>query len=216
MKNIDCLLKLASTTSGSRVDDNLYNACNCSRFRLLDVKAEAYEIPTVKAVLALHDNYELDVKTKETVTSDERREESDLIDKILDTDIMRTTMRFLVNKGYIPDDEYEFKDSMKRIWFSQFKRIDGDASSSGFETVFLAEKFDSDIIGLHDWIYYAKQEADSKLNYLGYIKEVKLGNVSHAQCSIFSFSRARCPKAACFLKLLLIFLASRIAERSGP
>ncbi|XP_043255452.1 poly(U)-specific endoribonuclease homolog [Colletes gigas] len=143
---------------------------------LLDVKAEAYEIPTVKAVLALHDNYEFDVKTKETVTTEERREESELIDKILETDIMKSTMKFLADKGYIPDDEYEFKDSLKRIWFSQFKRIDGDASSSGFETVFLAEKFDSDIIGLHDWIYYAKQEAEKKLNYLGYIKEVKLGD----------------------------------------
>ena len=119
---------------------------------LLDVKTEAYETPTVKAVLALHDNYEFDVKTKETVTSEERREEAELLDKILETDVMKTTMKFLVDKGYIQDDEYEFKDTMKRIWFSQFKRIDGDASSSGFETVFLAEKFDSDIIGLHDWI----------------------------------------------------------------
>ena len=143
---------------------------------LLDVKTEAYETPTVKAVLALHDNYEFDVKTKETVTSEERREEAELLDKVLETEVMKTTMKFLADKGYIQDDEYEFKDTMKRIWFSQFKRIDGDASSSGFETVFLAEKFDSDIIGLHDWIYYAKQEADKKLNYLGYIKEVKLGD----------------------------------------
>ncbi|CAK9802367.1 Endoribonuclease CG2145 [Anthophora quadrimaculata] len=143
---------------------------------LLSVKDEAYEIPTVKAVLALHDNYEFDVKTKETVTSEEREEESTLLDKILDTDVMKATMKFLADKGYIEDDKYEFKDTMKRIWFSQFKRIDGDASSSGFETVFLAEKFDSDIIGLHNWIYYAKQEAEKKLNYLGYIKEVKLGD----------------------------------------
>ncbi|XP_017892094.1 poly(U)-specific endoribonuclease homolog [Ceratina calcarata] len=143
---------------------------------LLTVKDEAYEIPTVKAVLALHDNYELDVKTKEVVTSEERREESELIDKILETEVMKSTMKFLANKGYIPDDEYEFKDSLKRIWFSQFKRIDGDASSSGFETVFLAEKFDSDIIGLHNWIYYAKQESAKNLNYLGYIKDLKLGD----------------------------------------
>lgn len=143
---------------------------------LLTVKDEAYEIPTVKSVIALHDNYELDVKTKETITPEERKEESDLLDKVLETDVMKATMKFLIDKGYIENDEYEFKDTMKRIWFSQFKRIDGDASSSGFETVFLAEQFDSDIIGLHNWIYYAKQEADKKLNYLGYIKEVKLGD----------------------------------------
>lgn len=140
---------------------------------------EAYEIPTVKAVIALHDNYELNVKTKETVTSEERKEESELLDKILETDVMKSMMKFLADKGYIQDDEYEFKDTMKRIWFSQFKRIDGDASSSGFETVFLAEQFDSDIIGLHNWIYYAKQEAEKNVNYLGYMKEVKLGDVSN-------------------------------------
>lgn len=143
---------------------------------LLSVKDEAYEIPTIKAIIMLHNNYELDVKVKEVVTSEERKEESELLDKILETDIIKTTMKFLIDKGYIQDDEFEFKDTIKRIWFSQFKRIDGDASSSGFETVFLAEQFDSDIIGLHNWVYYAKQEAEKKLNYLGYIKEVKLGD----------------------------------------
>ncbi|XP_078040509.1 uncharacterized protein LOC144471848 [Augochlora pura] len=143
---------------------------------LLDVKAEAYDLPTVKAVLALHDSYELDVRTKEVVTPEERRKEAELVDKIMETEIMKSTMKFLADKGYIPNDEYEFKDSMKRIWFSQFKRIDGDPSSSGFETVFLAEQFDTDILGLHNWIYYAKQEAAKKLNYLGYMKETKLGD----------------------------------------
>jgi poly(U)-specific endoribonuclease len=144
----------------------------------LEVKPEAYEIPTVKAVVALHDNYELDVKTKEHLTPEKRREESDLLDTVIATDVMKETMKFLADKGYVPNDEYEFKDALKRIWFSQFKRIDGDASSSGFETVFLAEKFDNEIIGLHDWIYFAKQEEAKNLNYLGYIKKLDLGTVS--------------------------------------
>nr|XP_033325504.1 poly(U)-specific endoribonuclease homolog [Megalopta genalis] len=143
---------------------------------LLEVKVEAYDLPTVKAILPLHDNYELDVRAKEVVTPEERRKEAELLDKIMETEVMKSTMKFLAEKGYIPDDEYEFKDSMKRIWFSQFKRIDGDPSSSGFETVFLAEQFDNDILGLHNWIYYAKQEAAKKLNYLGYMKETKLGD----------------------------------------
>ena len=176
----------------SKLDCNIYRSRNtrvtiCTRQNnrapvpfdsLLEVKPEAYEIPTVKAVLALHDNYELDVKTKETVTSEERREENELLDAFIATDVMKTTMKFLADKGYVPDDEYEFKDTLKRVWFSQFKRIDGDASSSGFETVFLAEKFDSEIIGLHDWIYFAKQEEAKKLDYLGYIKKLDLGSVS--------------------------------------
>ena len=142
------------------------------------MKPEAYDIPTIKSVLALHDNYELDVKTKENVTPEERKEESDLLDEFLKSEVLLSAMRFLAEKGYIPNDEYEFKDTLKRIWFSQFKRIDGDASSSGFETVFLAEQFDSEIIGLHNWIYFAKQEEANKINYLGYIKEQKLGEVS--------------------------------------
>lgn len=145
---------------------------------LLTVKPEAYEIPTVKAVLALHDNYEIDVKVKENITPDKRKEEDALLDAFLQTKPMTMAMKFLADKGYIPNDEYEFKDSLKRIWFSQFKRIDGEPSSSGFETVYLAEKIDTTIIGLHNWIYLAKQEADNKINYLGYLKESKLGDVS--------------------------------------
>ncbi|XP_076281516.1 uncharacterized protein LOC143209577 isoform X2 [Lasioglossum baleicum] len=172
-KDNNAFSQITMNLQGQKTDESTADSASEP---LLDVKAEAYDLPTVKAVIALLDNYELDVKTKETVTSEERREESELLDKIADTDIIKSTMKFLADKGYIPDDEYEFKDSMKRIWFSQFKRIDGDASSSGFETVFLAEQFDTDILGLHNWIYYAKQEAANKLNYLGYLKEAKLGD----------------------------------------
>ncbi|XP_014605934.1 PREDICTED: poly(U)-specific endoribonuclease homolog [Polistes canadensis] len=143
---------------------------------LLDVKPEAYEIPTIKSVIDLYDDYELDVKVKENLTPERRKKESEFLDKLLETDVMQNAMKFLANKGYIPDDPYEFKDTLKRIWFSQFKRIDGDASSSGFETVFLAEQFDSDIIGLHNWIYYAMKEAEKKIDYLGYIKELTFGD----------------------------------------
>jgi len=146
---------------------------------LLDVKPEAYEIPTIKSVLALQDNYELDVKTKEIVTSDERKEESDLLDKFMETVVLKEAMKFLADKGFIPNDEYEFKDTLKRIWFSQFQRVEGEPSSSGFEAVFVAEKLDSYMIGPQNWIYFAKQEAQKNLDYRGYIKDVKLGDVNN-------------------------------------
>lgn len=139
------------------------------------VKDEAYDIPTIKALLPLLDNYALDVKTKEIPTEEKRKEENDMIDSFLETDVMKKTMKFLSDKGFLP--EYEYKDSLKRIWFSLFKRTMGDAGSSGFETIFLAEKFDSEIVGMHNWIYYAKQEAAKNMDYLGYIKETKLGTV---------------------------------------
>ncbi|EFN67408.1 Placental protein 11, partial [Camponotus floridanus] len=147
---------------------------------LLDVKPEAYEIPTIKNTLALHDNYEMDVKTKETVTPEERKEESELLDNFLETDVFKAAMKFLVEKEFIPNDEYEFKDTLKRIWFSQFQRVEGEPSSSGFEAVFLAEKLDSYMIGPQSWIYFAKQEAQKKLDYRGYIKDTKLGDKGEA------------------------------------
>ncbi|XP_070525174.1 endoribonuclease Arlr isoform X2 [Cardiocondyla obscurior] len=147
---------------------------------LLDVKPEAYEIPTIKSVLALHDNYEMNVKTKETVTSDERKEEAELLDKFSETDVFKTAMKFLADKGFIPNDEYEFKDTLKRIWFSQFQRVEGEPSSSGFEAVFVAEKLDSFMIGPQNWIYFAKQEAQKNLDYRGYIKDIKLADKGEA------------------------------------
>ncbi|KAK0159567.1 hypothetical protein PV327_010663 [Microctonus hyperodae] len=143
---------------------------------LLTVNDAAWEMPIIKAVLALYDNYELDAKTKEIVSDEEREEESRFINAIVDTEVMKRTMNFLMDKGYISDDVYEFKNALKRIWFTQFKRSENDAGSSGFETVFLAEKIDSEIIGLHNWIYYAKKEADKQLNYLGYIQHTSLGD----------------------------------------
>jgi len=128
----------------------------------------------------LHDNYEMDVKTKETVTPEERKEETELLDKFLETDVFKTAMKFLADKGFIPNDEYEFKDTLKRIWFSQFQRVEGEPSSSGFEAVFVAEKLDSYMIGPQNWIYFAKQEAQKNLDYRGYIKDVKLADVSNA------------------------------------
>lgn len=146
---------------------------------MLDVKSEAYEIPTIQSVLALHDNYEMDVKKKETVTPEERKEEAELLVKFLETDVFKATMKFLVDKGFVPNDQYDFEDTLKRIWFSQFQRVEGEPSSSGFEAVFVAEKLDSYMIGPQNWIYFAKQEAQKHLDYRGYIKDVKLGDVSN-------------------------------------
>ncbi|XP_024876265.1 poly(U)-specific endoribonuclease homolog isoform X1 [Temnothorax curvispinosus] len=147
---------------------------------LLDVKPEAYEIPTIKSLLALHDNYEIDVKTKETVTPDERKEEAELLDRFLETDVFKATMKYLADEAFIPNDEYEFKDTLKRIWFSQFQRVEGEPSSSGFEAVFVAEKLDSYMIGPQNWIYFAKQESQKNLDYRGYINDVKLADKGEA------------------------------------
>lgn len=127
----------------------------------------------------------MDVKTKETVTPDERKEETELLDKFLETDVFKAAMKFLVDKGFIPNDEYEFKDTLKRMWFSQFQRVEGEPSSSGFEAVFVAEKLDSFMVGPQNWIYFAKQEAQKNVDYRGYISDVKLADVSNITLTLF-------------------------------
>lgn len=172
------MLSVKAPLERSLCINNLTEFCQFYCFSLLDVKLEAYEIPTIKSVLALHDNYELDVKKKEIVMPEERKEESELLDKFLETDVFKTAMKFLADKEFIPNDEYEFKDTLRRMWFSQFQRVEGEPSSSGFEAVFVAEKLDSYMIGPQSWIYFAKQEAQKNIDYRGYIKDVKLGDVS--------------------------------------
>lgn len=57
-------------------------------------------IPTIVKLRALFDNYELDTMTEETVTTAERQEEDEFLEKILDTAVMRTAMNYLKDKGF--------------------------------------------------------------------------------------------------------------------
>lgn len=147
-------------------------------FSLLTVQPEAMQIPTIASLRSLYDKFELDSKVAEKVTSEKREGETNLINSFVATDVMSKAMKFVADKGLIPNDEYEFKDALKRIWFSQYARENNVISSSGFESVFLAEKVNTEITGLHNWIYFNEQESAGKANYLGYIKEAKLGSVS--------------------------------------
>lgn len=50
--------------------------------------------------------------------------------------------------------------------------------SSGFEHIFLGEIKNTEISGLHNWIYFDNEERNHRANYLGYLKKIDLGNVS--------------------------------------
>lgn len=55
--------------------------------------------PTIKALRKLYDNYIADSSFVESVTAQERQEESDFLDKVLDTTVMMEAMQFLEDKG---------------------------------------------------------------------------------------------------------------------
>lgn len=152
---------------------------NC---RILTVNPEAFQIRTIQTVLSIFDNYHLDTLTREHISPAQREEESRLVDTFLSTDVMSAAMRFLAKKGFVKQDYYEYKALLRQIWFDLFSRGQGRIGSSGFEHVFMAEtkQVDSgtDVLGLHNWIFFNAEETRNHVDYLGYIKKVDLGNVS--------------------------------------
>lgn len=146
------------------------------------MSAEALQIPTVQRVLSIFDNYQLDTHTNEYISPAQRQEESLLVDTFLSTNVMANAMRFLADKGFIRQDYYEYKDALRRIWFNLFSRGQGKIGSTGFEHVFMAETREADsrteVLGLHNWVYFNAEEAKGNVDYLGYINKVDLGNVS--------------------------------------
>lgn len=152
--------------------------CVC---RLLTVNPQAFQISTIQRVLSIFDNYQLDTHTNEYISPAQREEESLLVDTFLSTNVMSTAMRFLADKGFVRKDYYEYKDTLRRIWFNLFSRGQGKIGSTGFEHVFMAETKQIDtgteVLGLHNWIYFNAEETKRRVDYLGYIKKIDLGNV---------------------------------------
>ena len=143
------------------------------------VDAQVLKIPTIAKVLTIYDNYKPDTRVNEYISPAQRNEESQLVDTFLATNVMSAAMRFLADKGLIRKDYYDYKDVLRTMWFNLYSRGEGRIGSSGFEHVFLTElKLGTEVIGLHNWIYFNTEEIAKRADYLGYIKKVDLGNVS--------------------------------------
>ncbi|CAG9762183.1 unnamed protein product [Ceutorhynchus assimilis] len=142
---------------------------------LLEIKKEAYNIPSIEKLVLLHNNYFLEASQNEVYTGQERIEENNLLDTILATPVMQFARSFLVQKGKIGKDPKEFRDLLRLIWFNMYSRGQGRIGSSGFEHVFVAEIKNSQVSGLHNWIYFKEEEQAKRANYLGYLKKIDLG-----------------------------------------
>ncbi|XP_014218463.1 poly(U)-specific endoribonuclease homolog [Copidosoma floridanum] len=144
---------------------------------LLTVKPEALKIPTIERVLSIYDNYKLNTKENEVISPLQREEEKNLVDTFLSTNVMSHAMRFLADKGFVQKNHYVYHDILRQLWFNLYSRGGGLRTSTGFEHVFLTElKLGTEVSGLHNWIYFNAQELNKKLDYLGYIKKIDLGD----------------------------------------
>lgn len=78
------------------------------------------------AFVALLENYCMDLGIAEQVTRQERFENHRFIDAIMETPVMQEAHRFLVDKGKAPEDEFQFKKLLDRLWFKLIRRTKGD------------------------------------------------------------------------------------------
>ncbi|KAM3967539.1 uncharacterized protein ACR2FA_010603 [Aphomia sociella] len=143
---------------------------------LLTITDEAWNIPTIQKIVPLLDNYERDTSVNEYVTAQERNEENAFMDEIMATSVIRHLMKFLKEKGYVTPDPKQQRDFLKQMWFGLYSRGKGKISSSGFEHVFVSELKNGEVSGLHNWIYFYKEEAANRANYLGYLKYMQLSD----------------------------------------
>lgn len=128
--------------------------------RLLTVRSEAFQLPTISKLWALFDNYIADVNIAETVSPEELREQNEFIDAVFATPVMRRAQAFLEQKG-LPNGREDFTEK----WFGFYSRGTGALGSSGFEHVFLGETRSSTVLGLHGWLYFHYQETVGLLDY---------------------------------------------------
>lgn len=74
----------------------------------------------------------------------------------------------------------KFKKLLKRIWFTYYRRDTAKQVSSAFEHVFLGEiNKDGSVLGLHNWLFFYREEALHNLNYLGWIQKIYFGKVKY-------------------------------------
>jgi len=148
---------------------NVGNTHDCSPEKLFEsVDQSVYSIPVYKKLSALYDNYDKRTWVGEQVTDQERQEENEFMQIILDSEVMQATFQYLVEKGRFSGSYEAFGKKLWNIWFGMYPRSSHGLSSSGFEHVFLGEVKDNKVSGQHNWFRWYTQEKAGDMNYLGY------------------------------------------------
>ncbi|XP_063972638.1 endoribonuclease CG2145-like [Diachasmimorpha longicaudata] len=167
---------------------------------LLNVDPEAFQIPTIRCILQMYDNYHLDTRRREIITPDHKKEQDSLLDSFLSTDVMNIAMQFLSDNHYLPRNQSHYKKTLSTLWFSPYGRGGGKDSSSGFEHVFLNElRKGRHVLGLHNWIYFHSMENIRRANYLGYLRKIDLGDKAAILSLHFTFDSHDKPITSIFI-----------------
>ena len=107
------------------------------------------------------------------MTPEKVKEQNDLLEVILQTNVMSRLMKWLMEKNYIAPDDLAKKEILTRIWFTLI-----EGSTSAFERTFLAENYwNTSIMGFQNWIYFNHAESKKEINYMGYMDKLDFGEV---------------------------------------
>ncbi|KAJ3215336.1 hypothetical protein HDU67_000551 [Dinochytrium kinnereticum] len=136
-------------------------------FSFVDEKA-IMAIPSYKAFYHLLDNFEKKSGVVECKGGDKDREISDFISALLATGPIQYAHAYLKAKNLAPASSKEFGELLKKLWFSNYKRlVHGD--SSAFEHVFVGEVREDKVVGGHNWVQFWNEERAKRIDYQGYI-----------------------------------------------
>ncbi|KAF5402388.1 PolyU-specific endoribonuclease-B [Paragonimus heterotremus] len=127
-------------------------------------------VKTIPAFINLLDNYHSRTGIRETVTPEEVQEIEQFLDRIMETQVIQETWKFLERKGLPIESPEEFRQLLHTLWFKTYKRKrPGD--SSAFEHVFVGERKGLEVSGFHNWIQFAQLEAIKAVDYRGHFSE---------------------------------------------
>lgn len=136
------------------------------------VNTNVFTKPTFKSFIALLDNYEHEVNSKEDVSTHETNENLHFLNEVLRTPAMKAVHTHLKSKGKAASTTRLFKSQLYDLWFQMYYRS-SVRGSSGFEHVFVGEtkSANSIVSGFHNWIQFYLEEKKQQLNYYGFLQK---------------------------------------------
>ncbi|KAM3935988.1 uridylate-specific endoribonuclease [Leptodactylus fuscus] len=128
------------------------------------VNKDLFKKPTYKAFITLLDNYERKTGKQEAFTAQQEEEREIFLQEIMKTKVMKELYKFFHKKG-LYNEEKEFVDDLRNMWFGLYSRSSGEQDSSGFEHVFVGEVKKGKVSGSHSWIQFHRLESKGLIDY---------------------------------------------------
>jgi len=179
----EMLISLDVNNAGSMIEINWGctttngNTQDCSDLPLFaNVDPAVQNLPTFAAFSKLFDNYLPSPGQVEDHTEAELQEELDFLQEVMNTEVMKTALQYLQDRGVFSGSETDWVDYLFEIWFKMYDRAKVTLGSSGFEHTFLGECCkNGEVGGFHNWWHYQYLEKLGEINYLGYWEQATFG-----------------------------------------